>query len=64
MNIGSSDKALRKSIKDGCAEELVRACLRRSDATDTVKKVGQKLLDMLADTKTWGQTLLDKLGKW
>jgi hypothetical protein len=64
LNIGSSDAALRRSMKDGGAERLVRACLGRSDATDSTNKVGQMLLDMLADTKSWGQKLLDKLGTW
>ena len=46
-NNGWSDKALQKSIKDAGAVKFVRAAVGRSDAT--------------ADTKKWGQRLLDKL---
>ena len=48
-NIGWSDKALQKRIKDAGAEPVVRAALAAPDATH--------------ETKKWGQRLLDKLGK-
>ena len=48
-NIGVSDEALQKRIKDAGAEPLVRAAVAAPDATD--------------DTKKYGQMLLDKLGK-
>ncbi|MGB1607596.1 MAG: hypothetical protein ACPIOQ_83485, partial [Promethearchaeia archaeon] len=48
-NIGWSDEALQKRIKDAGAEPLVRAAVAAPDATD--------------DTKEEGQMLLDKLGK-
>ena len=48
-NIGWSDQALQKRIKDAGAEPLVRAAVAAPDATD--------------DTKEQGQMLLDKLGK-
>ena len=49
FNIGWSDQALQKRIKDAGAEPLVRAALAAPDATD--------------GTKNWGQRLLDKPGK-
>ena len=48
-NIGWSDKTLQKSIKDAGAEKLVRTAVGWSDAT--------------ADTKMYGQILLDKLAQ-
>ena len=47
-NIGWSDKALQKSIKDAGAEEMLRAAVARSNATKDTKKWGQKLLDKLS----------------
>ena len=46
-NIGWSDQALQKRIKDAGAEPLVRAAVAAPDATDATKKHGQKLLDEL-----------------
>ena len=47
-NIGWSDKTLQKSIKDAGAEKLVRTAVGWSDATANTKKWGQRLLDKLA----------------
>ena len=47
-NIGSSDKALQKSIKDAGAETLVRAAVDSSDATAKTREKGQMLLDRIA----------------
>ena len=46
-NIGGSDKALQKRIKDAGAEPLVRAAVAAPDATDKTKEQGQMLLDKL-----------------
>ena len=46
-NIGWSDEALQKRIKDAGAEPLVRAAVAAPDATDNTKKYGQRLLDKL-----------------
>ena len=46
-NIGWSDEALQKRIKDAGAEPLVRAAVAASDATDVTKKEGQMLLGKL-----------------
>ena len=47
-NIGWSDKTVQKSIKDAGASKLVRAAVARLDATADTKKYGQMLLDKLA----------------
>ena len=46
-NIGWSDQALQKRIKDAGAEPLVRAAVAAPDATDKTKERGQRLLDKL-----------------
>ena len=46
-NIGSSDKALQKTIKDAGAEKSVGTAVRWSGATENTKIWGQKLLDLL-----------------
>ena len=46
-NIGWSDEALQKRIKDAGAEPLVRAAVAAPDATDATKFDGQMLLDKL-----------------
>ena len=47
-NVGWSDKTVQKSIKDAGAEKLVRTAVGWSDATANTKKWGQMLLDRLA----------------
>ena len=47
-NVGSSDKTVQKSIKDAGAEKMVRTAVGWSDATANTKKYGQQLLDKLA----------------
>ena len=46
-NIGWSDEALQKRIKDAGAESLVRSAVAAPDATDKTKEQGQRLLDKL-----------------
>ena len=48
-NVGWTDKALQKSIKDAGAEKVLHAAVARANAT--------------GNTKQWGQQLLGKLSK-
>ena len=50
-NIGSSDQALQKRIKDAGAEPLVRAAVAAPDATDATNEHGQELLDRLGEVE-------------
>ena len=47
-NIGWTDKALQKSIKDAGAEEVLRAAVARAHATEDTIESGQELLDKLS----------------
>jgi hypothetical protein len=47
FNIGWSDQALQKRIKDAGAEPLVRAAVAAPDASEDTKEEGQELLDRL-----------------
>ena len=51
-NIGWSDEALQKRIKDAGAEPLVRAAVAAPDATDKTKEQGQMLLGKLGIART------------
>ena len=47
-NIGWTDRALQKSIKDAGAEEVLRAAVARANATGDTIESGQHLLDKLS----------------
>ena len=48
-NIGASDRALQKRIREAGAEPVVRAAVNAPDATADTRKWGQRLLDKLAE---------------
>ena len=49
MNLSANaDEMLQKSIKGAGADQLVRAAVGRSNASSNTRKLGQRLLDKLA----------------